>query len=168
MEKLWAGRLESEINQKANDFNSSIRFDSRMIVQDIEGSIAHATMLAAQKIITSADWEAITAGLNAILNDLQSGALTVDMTSEDVHTFVETELTRRIGDAGKRLHTARSRNDQVALDLRMCLLKETGELKKLTEQLIQVLCSKAEELRDAIMPGYTHMQRRSRLHSDII
>jgi len=159
MEKLWAGRLESGIDQAANELNASIRFDFRMVEQDIEGSIAHATMLAAQKIITGEDWEAISSGLRAILNDLKSGALSVDMSSEDVHTFVEAELTRRIGDAGKRLHTARSRNDQVALDLRMYLRQQAGELKGLTEEAVRVLCGRAEELADAILPGYTHMQR---------
>ena len=117
--KLWAGRFHKELDQKTNDFNSSIAFDSRMAQEDITGSMAHAAMLAKQGIISAADGEAIRDGLAAIAADLRSGALTIDPNAEDIHTFVEGELTARIGDAGKRLHTGRSRNDQVALDIRL-------------------------------------------------
>ena len=119
--KLWAGRFHKELDQKTNDFNSSIAFDSRMAQEDITGSMAHAAMLAKQGIISAADGEAIRDGLAAIAADLRSGALTIDPNAEDIHTFVEGELTARIGDAGKRLHTGRSRNDQVALDIRLYL-----------------------------------------------
>ena len=119
MAKMWAGRTSGETDKLADDFNSSIRFDSRMYQQDIKGSMAHAAMLSAQKIISAEDAEKIIDGLQTILDDLQSGALVIDENAEDIHMFVEEVLTARIGDAGKKLHTARSRNDQVALDLRM-------------------------------------------------
>ena len=119
MEKMWAGRFAKALDSKADDFNSSIRFDCKMYKQDLMGSIAHAEMLASQRIISSEDCVAIVDGLCSILDDLNSGALAFDMACEDIHMFVEAELTRRIGDAGKRLHTARSRNDQVAVDVRM-------------------------------------------------
>ena len=121
MEKMWAGRFEKALDAKADDFNSSIRFDYKMYAQDIKGSVAHAQMLAKQGIISKADCDKIIDGLCGILDDINSGALEIDMRSEDIHMFVESELTKRIGDAGKRLHTARSRNDQVALDIRMYL-----------------------------------------------
>ena len=110
MAKMWAGRFSKEEDEAVNDFNSSIAFDQRMAVQDIKGSIAHATMLGAQGIIAQSEADAICAGLSSILEDLQSGALSIDPTAEDIHMFVEAELTARIGQAGKRLHTARSRN----------------------------------------------------------
>lgn len=116
---LWAGRFSKEIDKHVNDFNSSISFDNRMYAQDIRGSIAHATMLARQGIISDEDKEAITAGLTGILKDIESGDLAFDPNAEDIHMFIEAELTERIGDAGKRLHTARSRNDQVALDMKL-------------------------------------------------
>ncbi len=159
MDKLWTGRFSKQLDEGANDFNSSIRFDSRMYKQDIEGSIAHATMLAAQGIISKRDAEQIVEALGAILDDINSGALEIDMSCEDIHSFVEGELTKRIGDTGKRLHTARSRNDQVALDLRMNLMAEAKELDALLRELIAAVCDKAEEYADAIMPGYTHTQR---------
>ena len=121
MKAMWAGRFSKELSKELNDFNSSIPFDARMYRQDIEGSLAHAAMLAATGILSAAEGEAICSGLESILHDLDSGALRPDPSAEDIHMFVEAELTKRIGDAGKRLHTARSRNDQVALDLRLYL-----------------------------------------------
>ena len=157
--KLWAGRFQKELDQKTNDFNSSIAFDSRMAREDILGSMAHAAMLAKQGIISAADGEAIRDGLAGILADLESGALPIDPNAEDIHTFVEGELTARIGDAGKRLHTGRSRNDQVALDDRLYLRSLAGPLRAQLTELIGVLCKKAEEYAGAVMPGYTHLQR---------
>ena len=132
MEKIWAGRAAKHLDQIADDFNASIRFDRRLAVEDLTGSMAHAAMLGAKGINSAEDTEAILAGLEGILQDLQNGYLEIDPNAEDIHSFVETELTRRIGDAGKRLHTARSRNDQVALDLRLWLRKEIGEIRSLT------------------------------------
>ena len=157
--KLWAGRFSKEADKKTNDFNSSIKTDSRMFNEDIDGSIAHASMLAAQGIISKEDCESILAGLSAIRNDIISGELLIDPDAEDIHTFIEGELTRRIGDAGKRLHTGRSRNDQVPLDIRLYLKKDVPQVMKLVEELIEALDSKAQEYKDAIMPGYTHLQR---------
>ena len=159
MEKLWAGRAAKHLDQIADDFNASIRFDQRLAVEDLTGSMAHAAMLGAKGINSPEDTETILAGLESILRDLESGALQIDLNAEDIHSFNETELTRRIGDAGKRLHTARSRNDQVALDLRLWLRKEIGEIRALTAQVIRAICDKAQETRDAIVPGYTHLQR---------
>ena len=159
MEKLWAGRAAKHLDQIADDFNASIRFDQRLAVEDLTGSMAHAAMLGAKGINSPEDTETILAGLESILGDLESGALQIDLHAEDIHSFNETELTRRIGDAGKRLHTARSRNDQVALDLRLWLRKEIGEIRALTAQVIRAICDKAQETRDAIVPGYTHLQR---------
>ncbi len=159
MEKLWAGRAAKHLDQIADDFNASIRFDQRLAVEDLTGSMAHAAMLGAKGINSPEDTETILAGLESILQDLQSGALQIDPKAEDIHSFNETELTRRIGDAGKRLHTARSRNDQVALDLRLWLRKEIREIRALTAQVIRAICDKAQETRDAIVPGYTHLQR---------
>ena len=157
--KLWAGRFQKDIDQKTNDFNSSISFDSRMAQEDITGSIAHAAMLEKQGIISPEDGAAIREGLAAIADDLHCGKLAIDPQAEDIHTFVEGELTARIGDAGKRLHTGRSRNDQVALDLRLYLKNQIPSLRSQLTRLISVLCGKAEEYADAIMPGYTHLQR---------
>ena len=159
MAKMWAGRTDGVTEKIADDFNSSIRFDCRMYRQDITGSMAHAAMLAAQGIITAADADALVAGLEGILTDLESGALPVDMECEDIHMFVEQVLTERIGDVGKKLHTARSRNDQVALDIRMYLRKEIDEITALTKELIATVADKAEQYADTIMPGYTHLQR---------
>ncbi len=156
---MWAGRFQKEVDEKVNDFNSSISFDSRMYRHDILGSIAHATMLEEQNIISPADRDAIVDGLNGILNDIEEGHLAFDPTAEDIHMFVEAELTRRIGDAGKRLHTARSRNDQVALDIRLYLRDEVKEILSLTKELIRVICDMAKEHTETIMPGYTHLQR---------
>ena len=159
MAKMWAGRTDGVTDKIADDFNSSIRFDSRMYRQDIAGSMAHAAMLAAKNIITDADADALIAGLEGILTDLERGELTVDMTCEDIHMFVEQELTARIGEVGKKLHTARSRNDQVALDIRMYLRGEIDEITELVKTLIAAVTDKAEQYQDAIMPGYTHLQR---------
>ncbi|MDR3313473.1 MAG: argininosuccinate lyase, partial [Oscillospiraceae bacterium] len=157
--KLWAGRFEKEAAQTTNDFNSSIATDRRMFRQDIEGSMAHAAMLGKQGIIPPADCEAILAGLGGILGDLESGALAIDPDAEDIHTFVEAELTARIGEAGKRLHTGRSRNDQVATDLRLYLRGECAALRTLLEALEAALAAKGAEYPTAILPGYTHLQR---------
>ena len=157
--KLWAGRFSKEIDQKTNDFNSSISFDSRMAQEDIAGSMAHAAMLEKQGIISPEDGRAIREGLSAIAADLLEGRLTIDPSAEDIPTFVEGELTARIGDAGKRLHTGRSRNDQVALDLRLYLKGAVPPVRRQLLELIGVLCSKAEEHAGTIMPGYTHLQR---------
>ena len=157
--KLWTGRFQKEIAKETNDFNSSISFDKRMFKEDITGSMAHATMLAAQGIISDTDKEQILTGLQGILDDIESGKLEIDENAEDIHTFVEQTLTERIGDAGKRLHTARSRNDQVALDIRLTLRNEVEALVPQLESLVKVLCKKAEEYSDTVMPGYTHMQR---------
>lgn len=157
--KLWAGRFHKELDKTTNDFNSSISFDSRMVKEDIEGSIAHATMLGECGVIAPEESEKIREGLAGILADLESGKLSIDETAEDVHTFVEGELTARLGDTGKRLHTARSRNDQVAVDIRLHLKKECTELQTLLNGLVSVVCKKALQYKDAVMPGYTHMQR---------
>lgn len=159
MEKMWAGRFQKTLDKKADDFNSSIRFDCRMYEQDIKGSIAHATMLAKQGIVDKEDVEKIIDGLGGILQDLQSGELIFDMNAEDIHMFVEAELTKRIGDAGKKLHTARSRNDQVALDIRLYLRDKSEEVVSLIKTLVEVIADKAEECADVIAPGYTHLQR---------
>ena len=158
-EKMWAGRFKKQLDSDVNDFNSSIRVDCRMYRSDIGGSIAHAAMLAKQGIIADADAEAIISGLEGILSDLDSGALTFDMTAEDIHMFVEAELTKRIGDTGKKLHTARSRNDQVALDVRLYLREEAAETVELLKSLIKVITDKAEQYKATVMPGYTHLQR---------
>ena len=159
MEKMWAGRFAKSLDSKADDFNSSIRFDCKMYKQDILGSIAHAEMLCKQNIISKADCDAITDGLSSILSDIECGELSFDMSCEDIHMFVEAELTKRIGDAGKRLHTARSRNDQVALDIRMYLRDNSEDVISLLKELIDAILSKAEEGKAAIVPGYTHLQR---------
>ncbi|MGI6269939.1 MAG: argininosuccinate lyase [Candidatus Howiella sp.] len=157
--KLWTGRFSKEIDPKTNDFNSSIPFDSRMYKEDIEGSIAHAAMLGRQGIVSGSEAAAMIEGLGGILADIESGALSIDPSAEDIHTFVEGELTARIGDAGKRLHTARSRNDQVALDDRLYMRGLIDGLSAQIRELIGVLCNKAEAYADAVMPGYTHLQR---------
>ena len=159
MQQLWRGRFQKALDPKTNDFNSSIKFDSRMFREDIEGSLAHAAMLCAQGIISAEDLAQITEGLTAILAELESGALEIDPNAEDIHTFVEGELTARVGAAGKRLHTARSRNDQVALDIRLYLRKACDALYAQLTGLVSVLCKKAEQYADAVMPGYTHLQR---------
>ena len=159
MAKMWAGRTAGVTDPVADDFNSSIRFDSRMYREDITGSMAHAAMLGAQHILPSADADAIIDALQGILDDLDSGALAIDPACEDIHMFVEQVLTARIGDLGKKLHTARSRNDQVALDLRMYLRRETQEIIALTKDVLAALVEQAEAHKGDILPGYTHLQR---------
>ncbi len=159
MAQLWKGRFKKELAKETNDFNSSISFDSRMFEEDITGSMAHAAMLGATGIIDKSESEKIIQGLSEILDDIKSGKLEIDMSAEDIHTFIEGELTARLGQTGKRLHTARSRNDQVALDIRLTLRKEIGEIEEKVKELIAVICDKAESNTDTIMPGYTHLQR---------
>ena len=158
-EQLWKGRFSKAVDSRVNDFNSSIRFDQRMIVQDMYGSSVHAAMLQRQGIISTADAEAILNGLADLADDLASGKLTIDPAAEDVHTFVEQTLTARIGDAGKRLHTGRSRNDQVALDIRLHLREESLALQAQIVELVRVLCKQAAANTASVMPGYTHLQR---------
>ena len=141
------------------DFNSSISFDSRMYKEDIEGSIAHATMLGRCGIIKEEEANDIVKGLKGILADIENGTLHIDMEAEDIHTFIEGELTKRIGDNGKRLHTSRSRNDQVAVDIKLYLKKEVVNVKNLVVGLIKVIADKAEKYSETVMPGYTHLQR---------
>lgn len=157
--KLWAGRFSKEADKKTNDFNSSIATDSRMYAQDIEGSIAHATMLAAKGIIPKEDGVAITTELAKIKQEIADGTLLIDPNAEDIHTFIEQTLTERIGSAGKRLHTGRSRNDQVALDVRLYLRDECDATIELVKGLVKALEDKGDEYAGAIMPGYTHLQR---------
>ena len=159
MAKMWAGRTDGKTEKIADDFNSSIHFDSRMYRQDITGSMAHAAMLASRNIISQADADTLIAGLEQILADLDSGVLAIDMECEDIHMFVEQVLTARLGDVGKKLHTARSRNDQVALDIRMYLREQVDQIVALTQSLIAAVTDKAETYKDTIMPGYTHLQR---------
>ena len=159
MAKMWAGRTSGVTDSIADDFNSSLRFDHRMYRQDITGSMAHAAMLGEQGIISRQEAECLIGGLEGILRDLDSGALDFDPSCEDIHMFVEQVLTERLGDVGKKLHTARSRNDQVALDIRLYLRQEIDEISALTRELLKSVVDKAEEYKDAIMPGYTHLQR---------
>ena len=157
--KLWAGRTGGDVDERLSAINNSIGFDSRMARQDITGSIAHATMLGKVGVITPEEASQIVEGLRGILSDLESGALEIDMTCEDIHTFVEATLTQRIGVAGKKLHTARSRNDQVALDIRLYLADQIDHLSALARALIAALCDVAEAHLETVMPGYTHLQR---------
>lgn len=159
MEKMWAGRFHKSLDCRADDFNSSIRFDSRMYKQDIKGSVAHATMLASRGIIAASDAEKIIEGLGSVLDDIEQGKLQIDPTAEDIHMFVEAELTKRIGDVGKRLHTARSRNDQVAVDIRLYLRDEAAEITDGLKSLLASVLEKAKENTETIVPGYTHLQR---------
>ena len=158
-EKMWAGRSAGVTDQVADDFNTSLPFDQRMYRQDITGSMAHATMLAAKGILPRGDVDVIIDGLASILADLDSGKLDFSAGGEDIHMFIESELTARIGDLGKKLHTARSRNDQVALDLRLYLRDEVKTISDLIRDVIDALLMQAEAYADAIMPGYTHLQR---------
>ncbi|MBE6981859.1 MAG: argininosuccinate lyase [Ruminococcaceae bacterium] len=159
MAKMWAGRTDGATEKIADDFNSSIHFDNRMYKEDITGSMVHGEMLAKQGIISHEDAEALRDGLAGILEDLETGKLAIDMECEDIHMFVEAVLTQRLGDVGKRLHTARSRNDQVALDIRMYLRGQIDEISQLVRTLLDTLTQKAETYKAAIMPGYTHLQR---------
>ncbi len=156
---MWAGRFKKELNSEVNDFNSSISFDARMFEFDILGSIAHAIMLGKKGIIPEADSKMIVQNLGDILDDLKSGKLQFDMNAEDIHMFIEAELTSRIGEVGKRLHTSRSRNDQVALDIRLYLRNEITEIKTLVKNLLKVIIELAKIHNKTIMPGYTHLQR---------
>lgn len=157
--KMWAGRFEKATDKEVNDYNSSLPFDCKMYSQDIEGSIAHSQMLAKQGVISAKDAEDIKSGLLSIKQDIESGKLTFDSDAEDIHMFIEEELTNRIGDAGKRLHTGRSRNDQVALDQRLYLVDEAGEVIELLDNLIEALIDIAKDNVETYMPGYTHLQR---------
>lgn len=159
MAKMWAGRTDGTTEKLADDFNSSIRFDKRMYRQDITGSMAHAAMLGAKGIISDADADTLITGLENVLSDIESGVLPIDEECEDIHMFVEQVLTERLGDVGKKLHTARSRNDQVALDIRMYLRDECDEITGLINDLLAALTEKAETYKATIMPGYTHLQR---------
>ena len=159
MAKMWAGRTSGITDSIADDFNSSIRFDCKMYKQDITGSMAHAAMLGAKNIISKQEAETLMDGLQGILDDLKSGALEFDFTCEDIHMFVEQVLTARLGDVGKKLHTARSRNDQVALDLRMYLREEVDEITELVKDVIEAILEQAQANKTVIMPGYTHLQR---------
>jgi argininosuccinate lyase len=159
MAKMWDARFSKAENPRVNDFNSSISFDSRMFREDIEGSVAHAGMLGRCGIISETDADLIISGLKDILSDLENGSLQIDPEAEDIHMFIEQVLTERIGDAGKKLHTARSRNDQVALDIRLYLSKEIEAVASLIEGLIKTIADIAEVNTDTVMPGYTHLQR---------
>ncbi|MBQ9273137.1 MAG: argininosuccinate lyase, partial [Mogibacterium sp.] len=158
MDKLWAGRTAGTTANLVDEINSSIAVDRRLYKRDIAGSIAHAKMMANQGIIGKDEADAIIKGLKGIEKDITSGKLQIDPTAEDIHMFVETVLTQRIGETGKMLHTARSRNDQVALDTKMYCIEETEAIDYLLSQLMKVLADKAEKNMEVIMPGYTHMQ----------
>jgi argininosuccinate lyase len=157
--KLWAGRFQKETDTLVNDFNASIEFDQRMYEQDIKGSIAHATMLGEQGIIPQESVEEIVTGLKAILNDIEAGEVEFSLDNEDIHMNIETILTQRIGENGKRLHTARSRNDQVAVDFRLFVKEEIPVIIGQILELEKVLVKKAKENIETVMPGYTHLQR---------
>lgn len=159
MNKMWAGRSRKETDKLADEFNSSIAVDGRMYRQDIKGSVAHAEMLAGCGIITAGECEAIVQGLKGILADIDSGKLVVSPEAEDIHMFVEAELTARIGEAGKKLHTARSRNDQVAVDMRLYLREESATVVSLIKKLVGAIVGKAKETKDYVAPAYTHLQR---------
>lgn len=159
MAQMWAGRFQKDLDNKVNDFNSSIKVDGRMFESDIKGSIAHATMLGKQKIISLEDSKLIVKTLLEILDDIKAGKLALDPNAEDIHMFIEQELTNRIGEVGKRLHTSRSRNDQVALDIRLYLRDEVGATIELINNIIATIIDLANENKETIMPGYTHLQR---------
>ena len=159
MQTMWAGRFQKQLDADVNDFNSSISFDARMFRQDIAGPLAHVAMLAHAGILTDAERDVIAAGLGSILDDIASGALPIDSVAEDIHMFVEAELTKRVGDVGKKLHTARSRNDQVAIDLRLYLMDAIGKIESDAKALLKTLLDQAEAYAATIMPGYTHLQR---------
>ena len=159
MAKLWGGRFQKSTDKKVDDFNSSIRFDKRMYKQDIKGSVAHATMLGRQNIIPKEDSDKIVAELKNILNDIEDGKVEFEIDAEDIHMNIEKILIERIGDAGKRLHTGRSRNDQVALDIRMYLMDETADIEEMLIHTLNVLVDLASDHTETIMPGYTHLQK---------
>lgn len=157
--KLWGGRFTKETNQLVHNFNASISFDQKFYQQDIKGSIAHVTMLAKQGILTNEERDKIITGLESIRKDIEDGTLIIDNTSEDIHSFVEENLTKRIGDAGKKLHTGRSRNDQVALDMKLYIRDEINEIKCLLYNLLQTLHSLMKDNLETYMPGFTHLQK---------
>lgn len=157
--KLWGGRFTKETNELVHNFNESLSFDQKFYRQDIRGSIAHVTMLAKQGILSQEDKEAIVDGLNGILEDIDSGRLKIEPGAEDIHSFVEETLTQRIGEAGKRLHTGRSRNDQVALDMKLYIRDEVQEIGHLVKDLQRELLTIMEENLDTFMPGFTHLQK---------
>ena len=157
--KLWSGRFDKNTDKLVDELNASITFDKRFFKEDITGSIAHATMLGKQGIIAQAEADKIIEALKGILVDMEAGKIPFEIADEDIHMCVEAELTRRIGDTGKRLHTARSRNDQVAVDFRMYMKKEVVEIRAMILSLIEVLVNMAEKHTDTIMPAYTHLQR---------
>ena len=159
MAKMWDARFQKAENSRVNDFNSSISFDARMYKEDIAGSIAHATMLGKCGIIEKSEADKIVSALKEISADITSGALTIDPEAEDIHMFVEEVLTNRIGDTGKRLHTARSRNDQVALDIRLYLRREIVEIRALVHDLLKTIAETASAHTETVMAGYTHLQR---------
>ncbi len=157
--KLWGGRFQKETNHMVDDFHSSISFDKRLFPQDIKGSMAHAKMLCRQGILSPEDERAIQEGLKSILSDMQAGKIDFPAESEDIHMLVEQILTQRIGDAGKRLHTGRSRNDQVATDMHLYAMDTCGDTLALLYELEETLLSLAEKHAQDVMPGYTHLQR---------
>ena len=157
--KLWGGRFTKETNELVNNFNASISFDQKFFKEDIEGSIAHVTMLAKQGILTDTDKKAIIDGLTGIKDDIINGTLAIDDNAEDIHSFVEATLIERIGEAGKRLHTGRSRNDQVALDMKLYTRNQIKEIDSLLKELLTVLLKIMEENIDTFMPGFTHLQK---------
>ena len=157
--KLWGGRFTKETNQLVFNFNASISFDQKFYKQDILGSIAHVTMLAQQGILTDKEKDDIVAGLTGILNDIESGALAIGMDSEDIHSFVEANLIERIGDTGKKLHTGRSRNDQVALDMKLYTRDELVQVDELLHELLVVIHRIMKENVSTFMPGFTHLQK---------
>lgn len=157
--KLWGGRFTKETNQLVHHFNASISFDQKFYKQDIEGSIAHVTMLTKQKILTEAEGKEMITGLQGILQDLNSGRLSIDETSEDIHSFIEAVLIERIGETGKKLHTGRSRNDQVALDMKLYTRDEIIELNHLLRELLQQIHTIMKENTKTILPGFTHLQK---------
>ena len=159
MADLWGGRFTKDTDQMVYEFNASINFDKKLYKQDIQGSIAHVTMLAKQGILTAEDKISIIAGLESILKDVENGSLIIDMKYEDIHSFVEANLIDRIGEAGKRLHTGRSRNDQVALDMRLYTREQVENTDKLLKELMVVILDTMKKNIETYMPGFTHLQK---------
>ncbi|MDD7770136.1 lyase family protein, partial [Suipraeoptans intestinalis] len=159
MAQLWGGRFTKETDQLVKEFNDSIRFDKRLYRQDIKGSIAHVEMLGKQQILTEKEREMIVSGLRQLLLEIEEGSLEISGSYEDIHSFIEANLTERIGEAGKKLHTGRSRNDQVALDMKLYVREEVGKFQQLLLRFLQVLLSIMEEHTETVMPGFTHLQK---------
>ena len=159
MAQLWGGRFTKQTDQLVFDFNASITFDKRLFHEDVTGSIVHATMLAKQGILTEEERKSIVEGLTGILEDVDDGTLAIDETQEDIHSFVEATLIDRIGDAGKKLHTGRSRNDQVALDMRLYTRARVAEIDGLLKKLLEAILDTMENNLDTYMPGFTHLQK---------